>query len=372
MTRSRLTGALLSVALTAGGALLLAPTAAHADTASTTTRESFATGADGWTPSATYTGLCLPQLLCPAISSDFVATGGSDGDGDGYLATTFSSLASTVAGTTTSGWLSPAFTYTGVGGEVPTSLSLDLSKRVTLGGLLGLDVLNDSSYQVDLVDTATGGAVSVIPATELTDDDAWTAAPPAQISPSRLTIGHSYQLRVSTTYHSVATVVASGEVGYDDVRLSAERTTSTDTTTNTHTETVVYLPASTPPQVEVPGVYGITSTRQLRVLVRTQGMPKSVQLKGNRVTFKVACFQIASPKPCKYAVQGLSAGKGSPVSTGRKALSVQPSATRKVSLTLKPRYVASYRHAKRMTIRAKVRVGVFKVTVVKKVRLVHR
>jgi hypothetical protein len=354
-----LTGLLL-----AGGALAV-PAAAHADAGSSTEHAQFTSDAEGWTPSATYTGLCLPQVLCPTLTATYAASGGVGGDADGYLSTTFSSLLSTVAGTTTGGWLSPAFTYTGVGGQQPTSVTLDLARKVDLSGLLGLDVLNDSHYQVDLVDTATGGAVTVVPSTPLTGSAGWAAIPPAQVSPDRLTIGDSYQVRITTTYHSVATVVAAGEVGYDDLRLTASRVENSDT--HTDTTTIVYLPAPTP----TPAPADTMSTRILRQYVKKQGLPATAKLVGNHVKLTVSCLAAAAPRSCKYAVQGLARGKGSPASTGRKVLSVQAGAHRTISLKVRPAYLAKYKKAKQISVRAKVRVGVYKVTVVKKVRLKH-
>jgi hypothetical protein len=367
MIRTALPGTVLAGALALTGVLAL-PSTAHA--ATTTDAAGFATDAEGWTPTSGYAGLCLPALLCPSVTPTYVASGGIDGADDGYLSTSFMSLASTLAGTTTSGWLSPAFTYDGVNGLDPTSLTLDLAKKVSLGGLLGLDVLNDSSYQVDLVDVATGEAVTAVPRTALTNDDSWSVVPPASINPDRLTKGHSYQVRLSTTYHSAATVVASGEVGYDDLRLTASRTPENGPV-DPGTTTVVYLPGPRTTVVTNPPVNPM-STRVLRQYVLKTGLPSKVKLVGKHLRFQVSCLAISTPKGCKYSIDALTAGKGSPAATARTIVRVPAGGSKVVSLTIRPRQLARYRGAKAARtayLRAKVRSGVFKVTVVKRVRI---
>ena len=352
------------VGLVTGLALVAAPAAQAA-----TDSQSFPTDPAGWTASQSTTGLCVAQLLCPAVGSTYATSGGSGGESDGYLRTTFSSLANTLLGTTTATWESPAFAYDGIAGQRPSTVSVDLNRRAQLSPLLPVDVANTSSFRVDLVDQTAGTAVTAVDTTALPEDTGWIAVPTVSVSPDVLTIGHQYSLRVSTTYASLATVTASGEVGYDDVRVSATRVT-TDVGPTPEPPVIIYPnPGPTPPNTVVPGVTGFKSTRELRQYVRTTGMPDRARLQGNRVKLKVSCSPLAAPKFCKYAVQGLSAGRGSVPSTGRTVKSVQPGQTRTITLKVRPAFAKKVVKGAKISIRAKVRVGVFKVTVVKKVRL---
>ena len=352
------------VGLVTGLALVTAPAAQAA-----TDSQSFPTDPAGWTSSSSTTGLCIAQLLCPATGSSYAGSGGTGGDADGYLRTTFSSLANTLLGTTTATWESPAFAYNGIDGQRPSTVSVDLNRRAQLASLLPVDVANTSSFRVDLVDQTAGTAVTAVDTTTLPKDAGWTAVPTVAVSPDVLTIGHQYSLRVSTTYASVATVTASGEVGYDDVRVSATRVT-TDVTPTPGPPVIIYPnPGPTPPTAVLPAVTGFKSTRELRQYVRATGMPNKAKLSGNRIKLKVSCSPLAAPKLCKYAVQGLSDGRGSVPSTGRTVKSVQPGQTRIITLKVRPAFAKKVGGAKKISIRAKVRVGVFKVTVVKRVRL---
>ena len=102
---------------------------------------------------------------------------------------------------------SPAFTYKGKKRHEPATVGLDLNMRSDLAALLGVDLLNDASYRVDLV--APGGQlINVVPTTGLVDNTTWSAIPSASVNPKLLKIGSSYRIRITTTYHSVATVIA--------------------------------------------------------------------------------------------------------------------------------------------------------------------
>lgn len=342
-----------------GGLLALAvmmafPVPAHADTyVAGSDSRTFADNQGGWSGSSSSAGLCIETLVCPAVTNGYVASGGVSSGGDGYIRTQFGSLASTLAGTSTGVWRSPAFVYRGRDGRRPGRVNLDLSIRPRVGALLGLELLNDSSYRVDLVDQSTGAAVSAVPETALTEDSGWTAVPTASVNPRLLKIGRAYRIRITTTYHSAVAVIASGEVGYDNVRLTTRPKPGLGGNGGGN------------------GGSGITTIRELKILVSTVGLPGSVKLVRNTVKFRVKCPAKASPKVCKYKVQGLSKARHSAPATTRKFVKVKPGGVRIVKLRVKPKYLATYRNAKRITLKTKVRVGEVRTVVVKRVKLIR-
>ena len=207
---------LLGVLVASGLLFALPVPAAHADTyAPEGVNQTFAGSQGGWSQSSEYSGLCIQTLVCPAVNNTW-APGGADGNG--YIRTQFGSIAATLAGSSTGVWDSPEFTYNGLDGKTPGSVTFDMSILRGLGALLDLSVLNDSSYQVDLVDQGNGTKVSVVPSTKI-QNAGWTATS-ASVNPNLVKLGHSYKIRITTTYHAVATVVAIGEVGYDNVSLT--------------------------------------------------------------------------------------------------------------------------------------------------------
>lgn len=354
----------------AASALLIAlPVPSHADTyVPTTVDQDFDGSAGGWTASASYGGLCLPQLLCPAATSGYAAGGA---DGNGYLRTGFSTLVATVAGTTTATWESPAFAYNGAAGAVPASLTFDMNVLQDLGALLGLSVDNTSSYRVDLVDQTNGNAVGVATG-PLTPNAGWSAVPSATITPALLTLGREYKIRIETRYTALVTAVASGEVGYDNVRLVATPVgtppppvviTNTTTTTTTTTTTVTTGGPTTSNRGS-----GITTRKELRKLTKSFILPKSAKLSGKNFQLKLRCPAKAAPLPCKIQVEGLSAGKFSKPATARKFVSIKAEKKRLAKIRVKEAYRTAYAKVaasgkQKVWVKATVRVGKLRVTV---------
>ena len=118
------------------------------------------------------------------------------------------------------------FTYNGLGGKDPGSVTFDMNMLQNIGALLDLSLLNDTSFQVDLVDQTNGTAISVIPTQKLSANASWTAVPSASVNPKLLKIGRPYKIKITTSYHAVVTVVATGVVGYDNVRLTTAASTT--------------------------------------------------------------------------------------------------------------------------------------------------
>ena len=334
----KILGAAVSAAL-----LFSIPAPAHADTYSSgPSAQDFATSAGGWSQTAQYEGLCIQQLLCPAVYNTWNHT---MGDGSGYIRTSFSSLLETLPGTSTGIWESPAFAYNGYQGQTPGSVTFDMSRKVELGALLGLSVLNDASYQVNLIDMNKGPKVTVIPATPLLPNSSWSVIPSVSVNPALLKMGHSYKIQILTSYHSVVTAVVTGEVGYDNVRLtSAAKDDGKGNTT----------------------IYNI---KQLRNITKNYIVPDNAKVTGKQLRVKLSCPAAAAPRLCQIQVQGLQKGKFSKAATARKFTKLRAGKTRIVKIRIKPKYVASYKAAKKVWVKSSVRIGKVRVTVRKRIKV---
>ena len=329
----------------AASALLLTTQApvAHADTyAPNPASQSFAGGTGGWTQSSDYSGLCLQTLVCPAAVNTW---SGGGADGNGYIRTQFASLAETQAGTSNGTWESPAFTYNGANGKVPGSVTFDMNILRNVAALLDLSLLNDAQYRVDLVDQGNGNAVSVVPTTLIAPNGGWTAIPTASVNPNLVKLGHTYKIRLTTTYHAAVTVVATGEVGYDNVTL-----------------TTTAAPGGN-------GGSGIHDIKQLRKLVKTYILPKSAEVKGHLLVVHLRCPAIADPKPCQIQFAGLQSGRFSKAATARKIVKLKAGKERTVKIRIKPKYVAAYAKASKIWVKSIVRVGKVRVTVRKRMKI---
>ncbi len=141
----------------------------------------------------------------------------------------------------------------------------------------------------------------------------------------------------------MATVIATGEVGYDNVRLiTAGRSSS-----------------------------GITSITELREITRTFILPRYTKLVRNHVKLLLRCPGEAAPKKCRINVHGLAAGKLSNRATTKKWVKLAPGTRRWVQVRVKPKYLAIYRSADKIWIKSVVDVGKQRVVVRKHVKLRH-
>ena len=182
----------------------------------------FTTSAGGFTATSSASGLCVPVLLCPAVTNTYVASGGTAGAADGHLRTSIADLLG-VAGRSTSVWTGPAFTYQGAADQDPTSVVATIARRVNLGALLSV-VGNEATYSVELVNETAGGvATRVIDDAPLTGTAGWTRSALVAINPADLARGHSYRFRIITQFVYGAAVLQSGGVDYDDLILLAGR-----------------------------------------------------------------------------------------------------------------------------------------------------
>src|SRR5262249_23146372 len=121
----------------------LVPAVASADT--------YAPGTAAFTGSVQNDGLCIPPIVCPAITNSKPGSGGAAGGS--YLSSSLLGIATTELTTNKAIWTSAPFTYNGNGGAIPTTVTFDMFRQADVSGLLGLDVLNRATYSVDLVHT---------------------------------------------------------------------------------------------------------------------------------------------------------------------------------------------------------------------------
>lgn len=321
--------------------------ASHADTYTpSTASQDFSTGTAGWSQSSEFTGLCLPALVCPAVVNSW---SGGGADGNGYIRTQFGSVASTQAGSSTGVWESPTFEYKGLGGKVPGAVSFDMNMLRNVGALLDLSVLNDTSYSVDLVDQANGTKISVVPSTVAAPNTSWSAIPSASVNPDLIKIGHDYRIRITTTYHAVVTVIAAGEVGYDNVRLTTSAGNGGGGGNNS----------------------SITDIKDLRKYVKNYILPATGTVHGKLLSVHLRCPQAAAPRPCQIQLAGLQKGKFSKAATARKIVKLRAGKERTVKVRIKPKYVASYAKAKKVWVKIIVRVGKVRVVVRKTMKIKH-
>jgi hypothetical protein len=353
--------------LTAGVMVVAPPTAANADSyAPGPENQAFAAGPGGWTHQESTAGVCVALVLCPAVTDDWVTMGGAGGEG--YLRTQFTSLLTTLAGSSTGTWQSPTFTYHGDAGQQPTAVTFDLDVRPQVADLLGASQINQARFRVDLFDLGTDQTISVVPPTALTADTGWTTIPTATINPALLHIGSSYAVRIATTYQSLAALAVTGEVGYDNIRLTATRNTGTSDGTGGDT-------GGGPGAAN--GGSGITTVQQLRRLVLQHGLKGAATLArtGKYLTIHLKSPAAAAPLRTTYRVRGVvkthQPKKYKPTTSG-KAVTIRAGAVKTIHLKIRPRYLATYQHANRILVRVHVRVGNLKVTLVKRVELIHR
>lgn len=183
---------------------------------------SFADSNGGWAASSEYGGLCLQGVTCPVLSGEYVAAGGVGGAGDGFIrtnsgATTLAALLSTSTNT----WVSPDFTYEGVGGKAPDQLEFTMSKNSSLGSLLALGATAD--FEVTAINRSGGSDHVIVASQPGGSDSGWTSVT-ADLGPSALVVGQKYAFRITVTIGGLAAVLPAGNIGFDDVALTATTT----------------------------------------------------------------------------------------------------------------------------------------------------
>ena len=300
----------------------------------------FHTSPGGWHDFTSSGGLCIPNVNCPTVTNEYVASAGAGGSSDGYLRTRISSLLG-VGATSRGIYQSPSFTYNGIAGGQPDALTLGIERRSTLSSFLD-GTGNSAEYSVDLVDVSQGGTeTSVIDNKPIGDQNSWIVSN-ASIPSGDLTVGDDYRVRIISEFVSGAQVVPGGSVGYDNVVLTAKS-----------------------PGAPNPGSGGRKHIRrQLR-----HGLGPAVQ-KGKHLTVKVKCPRSVRPRKCRMKVAALATHHGPRATNARKAR-IGAGQKRHLRLRVKHAYSKKLAHRKRVLVKEKVRIGHQKFTVVKAVRVIR-
>jgi hypothetical protein len=182
--------------------------------------QTLADTASGWTSRSAYDGLCVPAVTCPALSGEYLPSGGAGGGQDGYLRT--SSGPTTVAAllsTSSHVWRGPAFRYKGINGDIPADLTFRMSKRSGFGALLNLGV--EAEYSVVAVNRSGGVDVPLVTGRSVGRSDTWQGAGAQSVVPGSLRVGSRYSIEIRTSIGGLAAVLPGGHVDYDNVRLTA-------------------------------------------------------------------------------------------------------------------------------------------------------
>jgi hypothetical protein len=311
-------------------------------------------GADenDWTSSASFDGSCVAPVVCPTVTNAFVPVGGADGDG--YLSTAFTGVvgASAIAGTATSVWESPSFSY--AGNASPRQVTLN--RRASVDQLLAVEG-NSADYSVQLVEMSAGGqATTVIGPTTLAGADTWRPVPEAAINAVPLKQGASYRIRITTRYTTGTSVLVTGTADYDNVLLR---------------------PAAGGAGGDGKGSgSGRDSLRSSKLLALfSSGLSKTAIVvgaksgKAKRLLVRVSC-----PKPigsaCRVTAQGLLR-KRKPV-TAKRTVKVGSGKKRLVVLKVKPKFRAKVAKRKRLLVSEKVRAGETSATAYKVRKLIRK
>lgn len=318
----------------------------------------FAASQGGWAGSQEFSSCPVVVVPCPTVANSFAASGGAGGEG--YISSSFEATLAT--GTATAVWRSPGFTYGGADGEVPDSVSFEISRRANVGDLLNGIVGSSVTYAVALIDESEGDAViPVAGPVSLVDSDAWAVVPAVSLDPGLLELGHDYAIRISSVYEpgTLLGVLVTGSTDYDDVVLAATRPDDPDPPVD---------PPTDPGDDGDDGKDGkdgndgsddstskstskdsSSSERETTV----QGTTTGVVQNGRRVLVKLSCPARAK-KSCRITAQGKLAGKSV---TKRRTVKVAKGKSRVVSLAVKPRFREVVAERKRLQIVQKVKTG---------------
>jgi hypothetical protein len=338
----------------------------HTDYAPGAASQVFTPNVGGWTNSVSSDPLCLAPLTCPAVANSYQASGGSFGAGDGYIRVGLTGLTGLISVTQRGIWESPAFTYNGNGGTVPTDVSFFMSRRANVGSLL-VDAGNDATFDVTLVpQSGSAPPVEVVNDAPLKGATAWSAVAAATITPGFLTIGTSYKIRITTNYRTVAALIPNATSDYDNVVLRAS--------------TIVGQPGAAGPKGErgpkgqegPKGSRGSSGNngespedRRLKNLLRKEKF--SARRKGNKIVVTVKCPKKADEN-CKFQSRAQVNRFGDRLSRTRKA-NVRRGKKKKISLKL----IHSREHLingrKHVEVVSQVRSGKAKTTVFNRIRL---
>lgn len=289
-------------------------------------------GPAGWSGATSSEGLCVPVLLCPAITNSIPSNGGPGNSG--YLHTELGSLTG-VGATSIGTFTGPAFKYRGVGGTEPANLVMRLSRRADVAALLDVTG-NDAEYSVRLRNLSGGPDVQVLNGSGLDGAPQWSQVPAVEIDPSQLQIGNRYRAQIVSRFESGVQVVTGSYVDYAKVRLTAKsgKTGPGGNGDNGHD-----------------GNNGADGADAVGGVISN-----TVRVKGKYLIVKVKCLRNAPQRKCKSRLNARLSKHGPKVTATQKAR-VKAGRKAKVRLRIQGRYRTAVAGRKRITVQRKTRVA---------------
>jgi hypothetical protein len=85
-----------------------------------------------------------------------------------------------------------------------------------------IDSGSSVTFAASLEKVTAGGSVPLVPVTTIPANSGWNGLAPVVLSPQDLTLGHQDRFRISTVYSTLAAVIPTSRVDYDNVALVAE------------------------------------------------------------------------------------------------------------------------------------------------------
>jgi hypothetical protein len=335
------------VAVVAAGALIAPGVASAAKQSYAPGKQArdFNGGPGGWTATdsnATLGGgtLCIVSgvLLCPTSESTHQAAGGVNDTG--HLQAHFDVLIG-ISGSAKSVWESEPFTYKGVKGKQPKSVTFKAKRTTSLTQLLALPD-SSATYTAEIVPDGGGGAIAAAGG-DLPASEDWTAIEPESVSPGDLNRGERYSIRITTDYSTgVAGVATNGDVGYDNVALVAKSRKG--------------------------GGGGGGGGNRFQRQVRKAVGPAIQQ--GKFLYVKVKCPGSAKPDNCEFRTTA-SFKKRSATIAGPKRVTASPGDQGYMKLRVKPSARQKLANRNRVYAHVKVDAGSKTANVTKRVRVRH-
>ncbi len=321
------------IALCVAACAALTPAAAQAATktyAPQQNAQTFAGSIGGWTHSWERQGV-LCELLCPTASNSWVPNGGAGGDNDGYIRSEFSGLLNALGATTITTWKSPQFTYNGAKGARPVKLVFSAHQRSDVSELLALPS-SEVTYEVAVVEAGEGGERVSVTTGDVPASQGWKPIGAVALPVNALKLGGKYHIEIRTQATTpLATVIFSGYVDYDNVRLRAKG----------------------------------AGKRALKQDVKA-GFGDIAATNGPKAAVALRCPAAVAPKQCRINV---AVKLGKKIATKRKAVKLRAGKAKAVTLKVKKRFWSKILRRKRVVVQAKVRAAGNRFTVRKKVKL---
>ena len=290
-------------------------------------------GPAGWTGATSSEGLCVPVLLCPAITNSTPSSGGPGNSG--YLRTELGSLTG-VGATSIGSFTGPAFKYRGVAGAIPDEIALRMSRRADVAALLDVTG-NAADYTVRLRNLSGGPNVELINDADLDGSPQWSEVPAVGVDPGQLHVGNRYRLQIVSRFESGVEVVPGSSADYAKVRLIArDRNGGPGGNGNGNGN-------------------GNNGNGDDGADLAGGTIGGTVIVKGKHLSFRVRCAKRA-PRRCHSRLQGRLSRKGARI-TKTKAVRIRPGARKTVRLKIRRNYREQVANRKRIAIKRKTRVA---------------